>query len=109
MDGKEIKETSIWTLYDKSVMYANKMGYYTTVDRCNNFYNGDQWEGLLIEGIEPVVYNFIKPIVNYKVNKITKNQRAINYSADNVYFEDDLVITKEFGKYTIILVVTICK
>lgn len=84
MDGKEIKETSIWALYDKSVMYANKMGYYTMVDRCNNFFNGDQWEGLLIEGIEPVVYNFIKPIVNYKVNKITKNKRAINYSADNV-------------------------
>ena len=54
MDGKEIKETSIWTLYDKSVMYARKHGYYTNVDRNNNFYNGDQWEGLLIEGIEPV-------------------------------------------------------
>lgn len=84
MDGKEIKETSIWTLYDKATMYAKKHGYYTTVDRNNNFYNGDQWEGLLVEGIEPVQYNFIKPIVNYKVNRITKNQRAINYSANNV-------------------------
>ena len=84
MDGKEIKETSIWTLYDKSTMYAKKHGYYTTVDRNNNFYNGDQWEGLLVEGIEPVQYNFIRPIVNYKVNRITKNQRAINYSANNV-------------------------
>ena len=84
MDGKEIKETSIWTLYDKSTMYAKKHGYYTTVDRNNNFYNGDQWEGLLVEGIEPVQYNIIRPIVNYKVNRITKNQRAINYSANNV-------------------------
>lgn len=84
MDGKEIKETSIWTLFDKATMYAKKHGYYTTVDRNNNFYNGDQWEGLLVEGIEPVQYNFIKPIVNYKVNRITKNQRAINYSANNV-------------------------
>ena len=84
MDGKEIKETSIWTLYDKATMYAKKHGYYTTVDRNNNFYNGDQWEGLLVEGIEPVQYNFIKPIVNYKVNRISKNQRAINYSANNV-------------------------
>ena len=84
MDGKEIKETSIWTLYDKATMYAKKHGYYTTVDRNNNFYNGDQWEGLLVEGIEPVQYNFIKPIVNYKVNRISKNQRAMNYSANNV-------------------------
>ena len=84
MDETEIKETDIWTLYNKSVMYARKHNYYSDVDRCNNFYNGDQWEGLLVEGIEPVRYNFIKPIVNYKVNKITKNLRAINYSADNV-------------------------
>ena len=84
MDEKEIIETDIWTLYDKSLMYARKHEYFTDVDRCNNFYNGDQWEGLLIEGIEPVQLNFIQPIVNYKVNKITKNLRAINYGADNV-------------------------
>lgn len=84
MDLKEIIETDIWTLYNKNVDYARKNGYFTDVDRCNNFFNGDQWEGLLVEGIEPVQYNFIKPIVNYKVNKITKNLRAINYSADNV-------------------------
>ena len=71
MDEKEIIETDIWTLYNKSVMYARKNNYFTDVDRCNNFYNGDQWEGLLIEGIEPVQLNFIQPIVNYKVNRIT--------------------------------------
>lgn len=84
MDEKEIKETKIWTMYDKSVMFANKKGLYSNLDRNNNFYNGDQWEGLLIEGIEPVVYNFIKPIVNYKTGKITESLRAINYSADNI-------------------------
>ena len=95
MDGKEIKETSIWTLYDKATMYAKKHGYYTTVDRNNNFYNGDQWEGLLVEGIEPVQYNFIRPIVNYKVNRITKNQRAINYSANNVEGTEFRAVTKK--------------
>lgn len=84
MDGKEIKETKIWVMYDKCVSFARKKGLYSIVDRCNNFYNGDQWEGLLIEGIEPVVYNFIKPIVNYKTGKITESIRAINYGADNI-------------------------
>ena len=84
MNEKEIKETEIWVLYNKATEYARKKGFYDEIDKCNNFYNGDQWEGLLIEGIEPVQYNFIKPIVNYKVGKITKNLRAINYSADNV-------------------------
>ena len=54
------------------------------MDKNNNFFNGDQWVGLQIEGVEPVQYNFIKPIVNHKVNIITKNLRAINYSADNI-------------------------
>ena len=84
MDEKEIKETNIWTIYNKNVDYARKHGFFTDVDRCNNFYNGDQWEGLLIEGIEKVQYNFIKPIVNYKVNMITSKLRAINYGANNV-------------------------
>lgn len=84
MDEKEIKETKVWTLYQKATDFARKKGFYSEIDKCNNFYNGDQWEGLLIEGIEPVQYNFIKPIVNYKVNRVTKNLRAINYSAENV-------------------------
>lgn len=84
MDEKEIKETKVWVLYQKATDFARKKGFYSEIDKCNNFYNGDQWEGLLIEGIEPVQYNFIKPIVNYKVNRVTKNLRAINYSAENV-------------------------
>ena len=84
MDEKEIKETNIWTLYNKNVDYARQHGFFTEVDRCNNFYNGDQWEGLLVDGIEKVQYNFIKPIVNYKVNMITSKLRAVNYGANNV-------------------------
>jgi len=84
MDEKEIKETDIWTLYNKNVDYCRMMGYFTDVDKCNNFYNGDQWEGIILEGISPVSLNFIQPIVDYKVNKVTKSLRAINYSADNL-------------------------
>ena len=83
MDENEIKETDVWVLYNKNSMYARKMGFFDDVDRNNNFYNGNQWNGLLVEGIEPVQYNFIKPIVNYKTGIITSNLRAINYNADN--------------------------
>lgn len=84
MDEKEIKETKVWVLYNKATDFFRKKGYYSEIDKCNNFYNGDQWEGLLVEGIEPVQYNFIRPVVNYKVGMITQNLRAINYGADNV-------------------------
>ena len=84
MDEKEIKDTELWTMYQKNVDYCRMRGYFTDVDRCNNFYIGEQWEGLQVEGVEPISFNFIQPIVNHKVSKITQNLRAINYSADNV-------------------------
>jgi Tfp pilus assembly protein PilE len=84
MDKEEIKDTEIWTLYQKHVDFCRMRGYFTDVDRCNNFYDGNQWEGLKIEGVEPIQFNFIMPIVDHKVSKITQNLRAINYSADNV-------------------------
>ena len=84
MDEKEIRETNIWTMYNKHIDFLRTRGYFTDVDRCNNFYNGDQWEGIILDGVSPITFNFIKPIVNYKVNKVTKSLRAINYSADNV-------------------------
>lgn len=84
MTDEDIESTDLWVLYTKSVDYARKNFLFENVDKNNNFYNGDQWEGLIVDGIEKVQYNFIKPIVDYKVTKITENLRTINYSADNL-------------------------
>lgn len=91
MDLEEIKETDIWTLYDKSVSYCRLIGMYGDTDLNYRMYNGDQWYGLKISGTEKIQYNFIKPIVKYKVGIILTNLYAINYSSEN--FEN-----KEFRK-----------
>lgn len=59
------------------------MGMFTDTDRNHRMYNGDQWNGLKVEGIEKVQYNFIKPIVKYKTGIIMTNLFAINYSSEN--------------------------
>lgn len=92
MDLEEIKETEVWDLYRRSVNYCRRMSMYSDTDKNYNFYNGNQWEGLKVKGIEPVQYNFIKPIVKYKVGTINSNLWAINYSSEN--FEN-----KEFRSY----------
>lgn len=79
----EIKETSLWQLYDKGVNFNRQRGIYTDTDRVYRFYNGDQWYGLKSGDIEPISLNMIKPIVKFKVGTINSNMWAINYSADN--------------------------
>lgn len=83
MDLIELKETPTWQLYEQGRNYARRMNIFTDTDKNYRMYNGNQWEGLKISGIEPVQLNFIKPIVKYKVGIINQNLYAINYSSEN--------------------------
>ena len=83
MDIREIKETPIWTLYEKGRNYHRRVGIYVDTDRNYRMYNGNQWEGAKLGDVEPVQKNFIKPIVKYKVSVIHDNLYAINYSSQN--------------------------
>ena len=83
MDLKQITETPIWQLYEKGRNYHRRMNIYTDTDRNYRMYNGNQWEGANLGGVEPVQKNFIKPIVKYKVSVIHDNLYAINYSSQN--------------------------
>ena len=91
MDIEELKQTDIWTLYEQSRNYCRLINMYTDTDKNYRFYNGDQWDGLKIKGIEPVQLNFIKAIVKYKIGNINSNLWAANFSSEN--FEN-----KEFRK-----------
>ena len=83
MDLQEIKQTPIWSLYEKGRNYHRRVGIYVDTDRNYRFYNGNQWEGARLGDVEPVQKNFIKPIVKYKVSVIHDNLYAINYSSQN--------------------------
>ena len=96
MDIQEIKETPIWQLYEKGRNYHRMTGIYVDTDRNYRFYNGNQWEGAKLGGVEPVQNNFIKPIVKYKVAVIHDNLYAINYSSQNY---ENREFQKESGRY----------
>lgn len=83
MDIQEIKQTSIWELYEKGRNYHRQTGIYVDTDRNYRMYNGNQWEGAKLGDVEPVQKNFIKPIVKYKCAVIHDNLYAINYSSQN--------------------------
>ncbi len=83
MRTEEIKETHIWGLYEKGRNFHRMMSVYSDTDRNYRMYNGNQWEGAKLGGIEPVQINFIKPIVKYKLSVIHSNLYSINYSSQN--------------------------
>ena len=91
MDLEEIKETETWELYQKGLDYLRQHNVFTETDMNYRFYNGNQWEGAKLDGIEMAQYNFIETIVNYKVSSINQNLWAMNFSSEN--FEN-----KEFRK-----------
>ena len=91
MNIEEIKETDIWTLYEKGRNYHRLTGIYVDSDRNYRMYNGNQWGGAKLGDVEPVQKNFIKPIIRYKVGVIHDNLYGVVYSSQN--FEN-----KEFRK-----------
>ena len=93
---EEIKETPIWTLYEKGRNYHRQVGIYTDTDRNHRMYNGDQWGGAKLGDVEPVQKNFIKPIVKYKVGVIHDNLYAINFTAQ---YNGNTAFSKEAERY----------
>lgn len=83
MNIEEIKETDIWELYEKGKNYNTMLNLYTDTDRNFRMYNGNQWYGAKLGGIEPIQLNIIKPIVKYKVGIIHNNYYIPVYSAEN--------------------------
>ena len=96
MNIEEIKETSIWCLYEKGRNYHRMTGIYTDTDRNYRMYNGNQWGKAKLGDVEPVQKNFIKPIVKYKVGVIHDNLYAIVFSSQNY---ENREFHKEAEKY----------
>ncbi len=83
MNLEDVKQTEIFNLYEKGRNYNRTKKLYSDTDRNYRMYNGNQWQGLKISGIEPIQLNIIKPIVKYKVGIINNNNYLPVYSADN--------------------------
>ena len=79
----ELKETDIWGLYESHLLFMNRKGYFAKTDRNFRFFNGDQWEGVVLKKTEPIQVNFIKPIVKYKVAVVTSTDYALIYNSEN--------------------------
>ena len=82
--------TYIWNYYDKGQDWHNKNNIYSNTEKFFDFYQGYQWRGLESGGETYPMYNFIQPIVDYKVAMVCMNLMSINYSALNSGADQDI-------------------
>ena len=52
MDREELQQTDIWTLFQQGQDYARMIDIFNKTDLNFRMFNGDQNEGLIVEGIE---------------------------------------------------------
>lgn len=84
MRPEELPKTDIWQLFEKGKAFNRMRNVFSDTDKNYRMYNGDQWYGLKIAGIEPVQLNIIKPIVKYKVGTINNNYYLPVFSSENL-------------------------
>ena len=95
---QEIVETPIWQLFEKGRNFHRMRNVFSDTDRNYRFYNGNQWKGANLGGVEPVQNNFIKPIVKYKQAVIHDNLYAIVFSSMNFQSKEFQVEAERYCK-----------
>lgn len=83
MDLENLKTTEVWELYEHGRNFLRLMNVYSDTDKNYQFYNGDQWNGAKLDGIEKMQYNFIELIIDHKLGKLNANKWAMNFASDN--------------------------
>ena len=74
---------NLWDKYEKLVRYNSSFrpnkNYYESIKVWNDFYNGDQWQGLQGDNKLPQpVFNIIRRILEFKIASLTSSDIAVN-------------------------------
>lgn len=78
------QQTLEWQQYQRGIDYNHKIDLYSTVDKNEAFYAGDQWRGVQAKGLPTPVFNFFKRIINYFIASILSQNIKINFIPQSV-------------------------
>lgn len=94
----ELTAEDIWSRYEAGLDWLRKTDLVERTDRAHRFYIGDQWHGMKVGGSELPVYNFIKPIVRFKVATVSQHLMTANYSPMDDMDEAALSACRELNR-----------
>lgn len=64
--------------YEKGFKFNQQIGLYDTVHVNEQFFIGNQWEGVEANGLPTPVFNFLKQVVLFQVATITSDNMTVN-------------------------------
>ena len=67
----------IWKRYEKGYEFNSQIGLYDQVTVNENFFIGNQWEGVEANGLPTPTYNMFKRVINFQVSTITSDNLVI--------------------------------
>lgn len=76
--NKKIEPRKIWEEYLSGETYHQQIKLHDTVKQNENFYNGEQWEGVNAPDLEKPVINIFKRAVTYMGSQIISDDIGIN-------------------------------
>jgi hypothetical protein len=76
--------TEEWNLYQIGLDYDAKTNYHNKTDLHWNFYNSNQWVGIVTNGLSKWTFNICKAAINYFIAFICSQKIKITYSVENL-------------------------
>lgn len=70
----------IFAKYDKGYEFKSQINLYDTVQVNENFFIGNQWEGVEANGLPTPTFNMLKQVVNFQVATITSDNMRLKAS-----------------------------
>ena len=67
----------IWKRFEKGYGFNEQIGLYDQVTVNENFFIGNQWEGVEANGLPTPTYNMFKRVINFQVSTITSDNLTL--------------------------------
>ena len=81
MKQKTLTAKEIFAKYDKGYEFKSQINLYDTVQVNENFFIGNQWEGVEANGLPTPTFNMMKQVVNFQVSTITSDNMMLKATA----------------------------
>ena len=80
-----MRKTKTWTQYEAGRTYKRRIGLYETVNRNEQYYRGEQWEGGAGEKFLPhPVFNIVRRVTDYLIGAVAGGKLSLTYTDDGL-------------------------